>query len=179
MTETHLRDLAARFCARYSFISRPLQSEGAGKAGCALHPRSRVQLCKKHAHEHTGPAEAIRLSLRSGFTAYHALSPAIRPGIVTVIGGVLTADLTPALRRQDHTLLPSAPRAIRQRRTLRPPHPRPTSVTIANAPLSGTGFRKYRSDLGQTQALFPKNGSFLTLPLRRRVDATERSGGVG
>jgi hypothetical protein len=98
---------------------------------------------KESAHEHTGPAEAIRLSLRSGFTAYHALSPAIRPGIVTVIGSVLTADLTPALRRQDHTLLPSASHAIRQRRTLRPPHPRPTSVTIANAPLSGTGCKSY------------------------------------
>jgi hypothetical protein len=30
---------------------------------------------KESAHEHTGPAEAIRLSLRSGFTAYFELSP--------------------------------------------------------------------------------------------------------
>jgi hypothetical protein len=132
------------------------------------------KLCKKHAHEHTGPAEAIRLSLRSGFTAYHALSPAIRPGIVTVIGGALTADLTPALRRQDHTLLPSASHAIRQRRDPRPPHPRPTSVTIANAPLSGTGFRKYRSDLGQTQVKCSgKQKYFVTSPGGRL------KGGVG
>jgi hypothetical protein len=30
---------------------------------------------KEHAHEHTGSAEAIRPSLRNGFTAYFALSP--------------------------------------------------------------------------------------------------------
>ena len=29
---------------------------------------------KKNAHEHTGSAEAIRHSLRNGFTAYSALS---------------------------------------------------------------------------------------------------------
>jgi hypothetical protein len=32
---------------------------------------------KENAHEHTGSAEAIRHSLRNGFTAYFALSPAI------------------------------------------------------------------------------------------------------
>jgi hypothetical protein len=32
---------------------------------------------KKNAHEHTGSAEAIRHSLRNGFTAYNALSPVI------------------------------------------------------------------------------------------------------
>src|SRR6202163_1684020 len=30
----------------------------------------------ENAHEHTGSAEAIRHSLRNGFTAYNALSPA-------------------------------------------------------------------------------------------------------
>jgi hypothetical protein len=34
-----------------------------------------ANLCKKHAHEHTGPAEAIRLSLRSGFNAYFRALP--------------------------------------------------------------------------------------------------------
>ncbi len=32
---------------------------------------------KENAHEHTGSAEAIRHSLRNGFTAYFVLSPAI------------------------------------------------------------------------------------------------------
>jgi hypothetical protein len=34
-------------------------------------------MCKKGAHEHTGSAEAIRPSLRNGFTAYFVLSPVI------------------------------------------------------------------------------------------------------
>ena len=32
------------------------------------------KMCKESAHEHTGSAEAIRHSLRDGFTAYFALS---------------------------------------------------------------------------------------------------------
>jgi len=52
------------------------EREGAGNAGCALHPRSRVQWVEGSAHEHTGSAEAIRHSLRNGFTAYFALFPA-------------------------------------------------------------------------------------------------------
>ena len=41
--------------------------------------RTRGPVCfyakKKHAHEHTGSAEASRPSLRNGFTAYFVLSP--------------------------------------------------------------------------------------------------------
>jgi hypothetical protein len=32
---------------------------------------------KEHAHEHTGEAEAVRPSLRTGFTTYFVLSPVI------------------------------------------------------------------------------------------------------
>jgi hypothetical protein len=39
---------------------------GAGKTGCALHPRSHVQQQTKNAHEHTGSAETLRPSLRNG-----------------------------------------------------------------------------------------------------------------
>ena len=46
------------------------EKEGAGNAGCALHPRSRVQWVEGGAHEHTGSAEALLHSLRNGFTAY-------------------------------------------------------------------------------------------------------------
>ena len=56
-------------------MGRHPRNKGAGNAGCALHPRSRVQNCAKNAHEHTGSAEAIRHSLRNGFTAYAVLSP--------------------------------------------------------------------------------------------------------
>ncbi len=48
---------------------------GAGKTGCALHPRSRVQTVhQENAHEHTGSAETVRPSLRNGLTTYSALS---------------------------------------------------------------------------------------------------------
>src|SRR5580704_19459 len=67
---------------------------------CNVIGRSAHALVRSHRSHPALPAQ--------WFTAYHALSPAIRPGVVTVIGGALTADLTPALRRQDHTLLPSA-----------------------------------------------------------------------
>src|SRR5205807_10217043 len=59
-----------------SCVCHPRDKEGTGNAGCALHPRSRVQSCAKSAHEHTGSAEAIRHSLRNGLTAYAVLSPA-------------------------------------------------------------------------------------------------------
>src|SRR5262245_65666995 len=71
-----LRDLATRSARGLPEAFRPLQREGAGKTGCAPHPRSRVRLCaKRHAHEHTGSAGASRPSLRNGFTAYFVLFP--------------------------------------------------------------------------------------------------------
>src|SRR6476469_681023 len=47
MTRIHLRDLATH-CARGLLETlRPRWSEGAGKTGCALHPRSRVQCAQR------------------------------------------------------------------------------------------------------------------------------------
>src|SRR6266545_8342520 len=54
----------------------PPKQEGAGNAGCRLAPAVSCAMCtRKCAHEHTGTAGAARHSLRSGFTAYSALSP--------------------------------------------------------------------------------------------------------
>ena len=53
--------------------SRPMRAQGRPGARC-----TRGLVCngtKKCAHEHTGPAESIRPSLRNGLTAYGALSP--------------------------------------------------------------------------------------------------------
>src|SRR5271154_2243119 len=119
--------------------------EGAGKTGCALHPRSRVQrVDKKSAHEHTGSAEAVRPSLRNGFTAYTLLSPA-RPGLLVTV--------TPRKRELPRNLTPatgaSGPHDFAVRLTRRsskahprPPLPAPTSVTMANAPSLGTGWQE-------------------------------------
>jgi hypothetical protein len=43
---------------------------------------------KKNAHEHTGSAEALRHSLRNGFTAYFVLSPGDEFLFVTVASGL-------------------------------------------------------------------------------------------
>jgi hypothetical protein len=52
----------------------------------------------ENAHEHTGSAEAVRPSLRNGFTAYFVLSPA-RPGLLVTVARVMRSiitSLTPA-----------------------------------------------------------------------------------
>src|ERR1700676_4043277 len=67
---------------------------------------------------------------------------------VTVAGGVLTADLTPASRRQDHTTLPSASAPIVHRRIR--VHRIPLRVRdVAQRPSVGRDGGGYRSDLGQ------------------------------
>jgi hypothetical protein len=93
-TSAFSRHHPPEFC---KFIG-PQKKKGAGKTGCALHPRSHVQRHTKNAHEHRGSAEAVRPSLRNGFTAYFVLSP-VRPGLfVTVAPKMreLLANLTPA-----------------------------------------------------------------------------------
>jgi len=60
------------------------QERAQGRPGARC---TRGPVCKsseKSAHEHTGSAEAIRPSLRNGFTAYFALSSA-RPGLFATV----------------------------------------------------------------------------------------------
>src|SRR4051794_9164045 len=75
------------------------REEGAGNAGCALHPRSRAQRRYWLRARAYRAAEAIRHSLRNGFTAYNALSP---------VSHILLPPSTPTSGRQDHTPLPYA-----------------------------------------------------------------------
>jgi hypothetical protein len=72
------------------------------------------------------------------FTAYFVLSPEIG-FIVSVAGKFASADLTPASRRQDHTTLPSAAKALVRSNACVHRIPPPTSVTIAKRPSSGGG----------------------------------------
>jgi hypothetical protein len=101
------------------------KEEGAGNAGCALHPRSRVQVAQENAHtsiqvqrRHSGIPCAMVLRLMPR-------SPRRRIRLVTVIGGleVLSRPVGLAnLRRldtsngcQDHTVLPYAAARLRQK----------------------------------------------------------------
>ena len=61
--------IAPEVCISFTLLRK---TEGAGKAGCQLHPRS----CAQKAHEWTtGSTGSLRLSLREWFTAYSVLSP--------------------------------------------------------------------------------------------------------
>jgi hypothetical protein len=67
----------SRGAMRPSFARTAPEREGAGE--CRVRAAPAVSCAKVHegnAHEHTGSAEAIRHSLRNGFTAYAVLSPA-------------------------------------------------------------------------------------------------------
>src|ERR1700716_1832684 len=60
---------ALRFVVPQKRGSRECRMRAAPAVSCA-------NWRKENAHEHTGSAEALRHSLRNGFTAYTALSPA-------------------------------------------------------------------------------------------------------
>ena len=108
-----------RRCARVVQKARPLNSEGAGKTGCALHPRSRV-----HVHVERKRTRAYR------FSGEHSGLPcAVVLGLLRALPGErlschhhcrrsLGSNLTPAPRCQDHTTSPSASGAPRQRAPL-------------------------------------------------------------
>src|SRR5882757_9087854 len=85
-------------------------------------------------------AEAIRHSLRNGFTAYNALSPVSRSSLATVAGGtdhqldasisgVRTTRFCRTLSRRSLSALPASTAT------------RPTFVNDHETPLSGTGWR--------------------------------------
>jgi hypothetical protein len=75
-TRSRSRDTECPSFAEYALPSCKKRAQGKPDARC-----TRGLVCKivqKHAHEHTGPAEAIRLSLRNGFNAYFRALPGDR-----------------------------------------------------------------------------------------------------
>ena len=107
-----LRVLATH-CARGLHLRvAPSKTEGAGKTGCALHPRSRVQLRTKNAHT------SIQVQRRaSGLPCAVALRliralPGERLFCHRRPGETVLESLTPAPRRQDHTTSPYASCAL-------------------------------------------------------------------
>jgi hypothetical protein len=123
-------------CPRLAKTSALADEEGAGKTGCTLHPRSRVQTCTKKRTRAYRFSGGIRPSLRNGFTAYNALSPATG-FLATVAPRISSRSLTPASGRQDHTTSPSASACVRPPQVPRPPHPTARFVTCATPLSSG------------------------------------------
>jgi hypothetical protein len=107
----------------------------------------------KNAHEHTGSAEAVRPSLRNGFTAYNALSPVIELVChrcqrdakhhrhVTPASGVRTTRLRRPHQRRSST------RQKRATTLSRPPHPTLNVRDDRDTPLIGRG------TIGNTQVI--------------------------
>jgi hypothetical protein len=80
---TQLHDLAARFARGLLSNFLTLQSEGAGNAGCTLHPRSRVQYVDRGAHEHTGQRRHPTFPAQWLYGLYRALPG--RAGLVVTV----------------------------------------------------------------------------------------------
>jgi hypothetical protein len=99
---------------------------------------------KEHAHEHTGSAEAIRPSLRNGFTAYFVLSPVIG-FLVTVASG--------SFRRLDAGVEASGPHDFAVR----------TSTARLAVPLASTASRPAFRDDREPPLL--RNGTATNKPL--------------
>src|ERR1700730_5675066 len=128
--------LHSRGARRPSFARKtvPRKTEGAGNAGCPMHPQPRVRKVKNTRVSHHRFAETLRHSLRGGFNGYFALSPVTGLFCHRRSRGFLLENLTPASGRQDHTTSPSgsAPLVLRRQGVHR--IPLPTFVTTAKRP---------------------------------------------
>src|SRR5258705_6381578 len=100
-------------------VARPSDMRGRREDRVRAAPAVSCAMCtKKCAHEHTGPAESIRPSLRNGLTAYAELSPETNSSCLRhrrIDGFANPVGLRENLRRfdtshgcQDHTVLPYA-----------------------------------------------------------------------
>src|SRR5229473_695220 len=144
---------------------RPWKTEGVGNAGCPMHPQPRVRNKTKHTSVVAeGSPDSPGIPARNGFNGLFRALPGERIRLVTVISGLRfcrTRSGRLNLRKfntsngcQDHTALPSAYSAVRQRavnRSRGSTRPairhtpdaaastasRPASVTIAIRPSGG------------------------------------------
>jgi hypothetical protein len=164
----------------------PRKTEGAGNAGCPMHPQP---VCKgrKHTVVTTGSPVSAGIPCTMVLTAYSALSPATNSSCHRRrrIGGLAgpgrarktSADLTPATgarttrlhRTQQcrssarpsiaHEPKPALRPRLRARRCRVHRIPHPTSVTIAIRPSFGTGYETSKPDLGpQRSGFFLRTG---------------------
>ena len=139
---TTWRYILAAHCARaLPETSRHLQTEGAGKTGCALHPRSRVRFALSRLHTSIqGSGEHPAFPAQWLYGLCRAL-----PGDEFLVDSVAAVQLSPTRQLdtcngcQDHTVLPYAFVALRLRDIS--VHRNPSNVRDdGRRPLSGTGW---------------------------------------
>ena len=74
---------------RFAFSFALSKSEGAGKTGCLLHPRSRVRFAQTKGHTSIQGSGTLRPSLRNGFTAYFVLFPGAEFLLASLASGLM------------------------------------------------------------------------------------------
>ncbi len=124
-----------RGCVRV--LHRACPPKDRGRRECRVHAAPAVSCAvsaKENAHEHTGEAEAVRHPLRSGFTAYIALSSGTGLSCPRHLQ-IVPADLASASGGRDHATSPYARNAVRLPAPPRPPHSRLTFRDDREAPL--------------------------------------------
>jgi hypothetical protein len=118
-----------------------LSIRGRGEAGRPMRPIAACAWVVGRRHTRwSGHTGITRHSPRNGLRLIRALlgEPC---AFATVIRAALSSNLTPALGVSGPHDFAVHFRRPGQERHPRPPHPRPASVTLRNAPLSGTGWR--------------------------------------
>ena len=112
-------------CAR-SFARNLPPNRGRRESRVRAAPAVSCAMCtKKCAHEHTGSAESIRPSLRNGFTAYSALSPATGLFATVTCGSLHKLDTSIGVPEPHDFAVRIG--GARQSQLPRPPHPAPRS----------------------------------------------------
>jgi hypothetical protein len=118
-----VRILAARYARALRRFSPSIRTRGRREDRVRAAPAvSRAIVIGKNAHEHTGSAEAIRPSLRNGFTAYIVLSPVSRALLPPSLRGSLRKAWRQRRAPERHVFAVRSSRA-RQSQLSRPPHP--------------------------------------------------------
>src|SRR6195952_5400152 len=131
------RRIAPEFCQKFFAPNNP---EGAGNAGCALHPRSRVRIVLRKLHTSIqGSGEHPTFPAQWLYGLWRAL-----PGEPMLCCHRRYAEMNPT--QLDARLRASGPhvfavrsRAVRYRHYQRPPRPVPTTVTIMIRPSEWDG----------------------------------------
>jgi hypothetical protein len=131
---TRARIAAARLRPDFARGIAPFEVKRAqGMPGAQPHPQSSWAE-KEGAHKSSGEAETSRHSLRDGFTTYSAISPVF--GLFSHRHrSMISIDLTPASRGQDHAAWSYASAAHHLTQLKRPPLPASRMVTIGRTSL--------------------------------------------
>src|SRR5664280_2284277 len=138
------RSLAAR-CARAMRRSPPkVRAWGMPGAQCTRSLVCEVVVQDAHEYSQRSHRKSPGIPARNGFTAYVALSSAIGLSCHRRLRKWLPANLTPASRRQDHTILPSASKTLSSEAPLAATASSPASVTIAIRPSCGVDGGGYK-----------------------------------